>query len=102
MVGHKSLNVRTCDRLVVDGWRYYRQYGGPEVLECVEVPDPKLAQNGVLIRVKAAALDPADLCLLKSPFLLRELMLRTATDTLRGDQSGASVAPPDLANMRAI
>jgi NADPH:quinone reductase-like Zn-dependent oxidoreductase len=38
----------------------YRQYGGPEVLEFVEVPDPKLAQNGVLIRVKAAALNPAD------------------------------------------
>ena len=27
----------------------YRQYRGPEVLEFVEVPDPKLAQNGVLI-----------------------------------------------------
>jgi NADPH:quinone reductase-like Zn-dependent oxidoreductase len=26
----------------------------------VEVPDPKLAQNGVLIRVKAAALNPAE------------------------------------------
>jgi NADPH:quinone reductase-like Zn-dependent oxidoreductase len=29
----------------------YRQHGGPEVLEFVQVPDPKLAQNGVLIRV---------------------------------------------------
>jgi NADPH:quinone reductase-like Zn-dependent oxidoreductase len=38
----------------------YRQYGGPEVLELAEVPDPKLAQNSVLIRVKAAALNPAD------------------------------------------
>jgi NADPH:quinone reductase-like Zn-dependent oxidoreductase len=38
----------------------YRQYGGPEVLEFVEVPDPKLAQKGVLIRVKAAVLNPAD------------------------------------------
>src|ERR1700738_5263250 len=38
----------------------YRRYGGPEVLELAEVPDPKLAQNGVLIRVKAAALNPAD------------------------------------------
>ena len=41
----------------------YRQYGGPEVLELAEVPDPKLAQNSVLIRVKAAALNPADLAL---------------------------------------
>ncbi len=38
----------------------YRQYGGPEVLELAEVPDPKLAQNSVLIGVKAAALNPAD------------------------------------------
>jgi NADPH:quinone reductase-like Zn-dependent oxidoreductase len=38
----------------------YRRYGGPEVLELVEVPDPKLAQNSVLIRVKATALNPAD------------------------------------------
>ena len=38
----------------------YRRYGGPEVLELAELPDPKLAQNGVLIRVKAAALNPAD------------------------------------------
>ncbi|HEX8816874.1 MAG TPA: NADP-dependent oxidoreductase [Terriglobales bacterium] len=38
----------------------YRRYGGPEVLELSEVPEPKLAQNGVLIWVKAAALNPAD------------------------------------------
>jgi NADPH:quinone reductase-like Zn-dependent oxidoreductase len=38
----------------------YRQYGGPEVLELAEIPDPKLAQNSVLIGVKAAALNPAD------------------------------------------
>ncbi|QHN03623.1 NADP-dependent oxidoreductase [Granulicella sp. WH15] len=38
----------------------YRQYGGPEVLEFTEVPEPKLSQTNVLIRVKAAALNPAD------------------------------------------
>jgi len=38
----------------------YRKYGGPEVLELAEVPEPKVAQNSVLIRVKAAALNPAD------------------------------------------
>lgn len=41
----------------------YRRYGGPEVLELAEVPDPKLAQNGVLIGVKAAAINPADAAL---------------------------------------
>jgi NADPH:quinone reductase-like Zn-dependent oxidoreductase len=41
----------------------YRRFGGPEVLKLADVPDPKLAQNSVLIRVKAAALNPADLAL---------------------------------------
>jgi len=38
----------------------YRRYGGPEVLEYADVPDPKLSQNSVLVRVRAAALNPAD------------------------------------------
>lgn len=38
----------------------YRHYGGPEVLEYTDVPDPKLSQNSVLVRVRAAALNPAD------------------------------------------
>jgi NADPH:quinone reductase-like Zn-dependent oxidoreductase len=38
----------------------YRRFGGPEVLEYTDVPDPKLAQNSVLVRVRAAALNPAD------------------------------------------
>jgi NADPH:quinone reductase-like Zn-dependent oxidoreductase len=39
----------------------YRQYGGPEVLELVELPEPKVAQSSVLVQVKAAALNPADI-----------------------------------------
>jgi NADPH:quinone reductase-like Zn-dependent oxidoreductase len=31
----------------------------PEVLEYTDVPDPKLSQNSVLVRVRAAALNPA-------------------------------------------
>ena len=38
----------------------YRRYGGPEVLEYTDVPDPKLSQTSVLVRVRAAALNPAD------------------------------------------
>ena len=34
----------------------YRRYGGPEVLEDTDVPDPKLSQNSVLERVWAAAI----------------------------------------------
>ncbi len=38
----------------------YRRFGGPEVLEYTDVQDPKLAQNSVLVRVRAAGLNPAD------------------------------------------
>jgi NADPH:quinone reductase-like Zn-dependent oxidoreductase len=42
---------------------YYPRFGGPEVLVYGDLPEPKLSQNHVLIRVKAAALNPADLAL---------------------------------------
>ncbi|MEU4173361.1 NADP-dependent oxidoreductase [Streptomyces sp. NPDC026665] len=41
----------------------YRRYGGPEVLEPAELPEPKTHVDSVLVRVKAAALNPADLAL---------------------------------------
>jgi NADPH:quinone reductase-like Zn-dependent oxidoreductase len=39
----------------------YNSFGGPEVLEMVEVPEPKMFTDQVRIRVKATALNPADL-----------------------------------------
>jgi NADPH2:quinone reductase len=38
----------------------YRTYGGPEVLEMVELPTPEPKQDEVLIAVRAAAVNPAD------------------------------------------
>lgn len=38
----------------------YRRYGGPEVLEFTELPEPKTHVDSVLIRVKAAGLNHAD------------------------------------------
>jgi NADPH:quinone reductase-like Zn-dependent oxidoreductase len=38
----------------------YRRYGGQGVLEYTDVLDPKLLQNSVLVRVRGAALNPAD------------------------------------------
>ncbi|MEU8826377.1 NADP-dependent oxidoreductase [Streptomyces sp. NPDC048636] len=38
----------------------YRRYGGPEVLDYGEVPDPKVGPDSVLIRVRAAAVNPVD------------------------------------------
>jgi NADPH:quinone reductase-like Zn-dependent oxidoreductase len=39
----------------------YRRYGGPEVLEVVDLDEPKMAQDSVLVRIKAAGLNPADI-----------------------------------------
>jgi NADPH:quinone reductase-like Zn-dependent oxidoreductase len=41
----------------------YRRYGGPEVLELTELPEPRTHVDSVLVRVRAAALNPADLAL---------------------------------------
>ena len=38
----------------------YAQYGGTEVLEQTNRPTPKVAPGAVLIRVKAAAVNPVD------------------------------------------
>ncbi|MGV9339401.1 NADP-dependent oxidoreductase [Streptomyces sp. NPDC003688] len=38
----------------------YRRYGGPEVLEYGERPEPKLGPDQVLVRVRAAAVNPVD------------------------------------------
>lgn len=41
----------------------YRSYGGPEVLELAELPRPRTHVDSVLVRVRAAALNPADVAL---------------------------------------
>ncbi|WP_433455672.1 NADP-dependent oxidoreductase [Streptomyces sp. CA-142005] len=41
----------------------YRRYGGPEVLEAAELARPRTHVDSVLVRVRAAALNPADLAL---------------------------------------
>ncbi|OON82320.1 NADP-dependent oxidoreductase [Streptomyces tsukubensis] len=38
----------------------YRRYGGPEVLEYGELPDPKVAPDAVLVKVRAASVNPVD------------------------------------------
>jgi NADPH:quinone reductase-like Zn-dependent oxidoreductase len=38
-----------------------RQYGGPEVLEYVDVADPKVGEGEVLVRVAAAGINPIDI-----------------------------------------
>ncbi|MFE2555713.1 NADP-dependent oxidoreductase [Streptomyces sp. NPDC059352] len=38
----------------------YSRYGGPEVLEYGELPDPKIGPDGVLVEVRAASVNPVD------------------------------------------
>ncbi|GHH92265.1 NADP-dependent oxidoreductase [Streptomyces capillispiralis] len=38
----------------------YARYGGPEVLELGEVDDPKVGPDSVLVKVRAAAVNPVD------------------------------------------
>jgi NADPH:quinone reductase-like Zn-dependent oxidoreductase len=38
----------------------YRTYGGPEVLEYGDLPEPKVGPDAVLIKVRAAAVNPVD------------------------------------------
>ena len=38
----------------------FRKYGGPEVLESMELPEPKVGPDWVLIRARAASVNPVD------------------------------------------
>jgi NADPH:quinone reductase-like Zn-dependent oxidoreductase len=50
----------------------YRRYGGPEVLELADVPQPQPREHQVLVQVRAASLNGADRVLLRGkPFLVR-------------------------------
>lgn len=41
----------------------YKRFGGSEVLEYGELPEPKLSQNAVIVRMMATAINPADVAL---------------------------------------
>lgn len=50
----------------------YRRYGGPDVLELADVPEPHPGDREVLVRVHAASVNAADRVLLRGkPFLVR-------------------------------
>ena len=53
----------------------YRCYGGPDVLELVEMDKPVPADNEVLVKVRAAGTNPADYHYMRgSPYLMRLLI----------------------------
>src|SRR4051812_5355878 len=43
----------------------FHQFGGPEVLQLEDVPEPQLREDQVLVRVKACALNHLDLWIRK-------------------------------------
>jgi len=50
----------------------YRRYGSPDVLECEEIEKPAPGDDEVLIKVRAASVNPLDRHIMKGrPFLLR-------------------------------
>ena len=53
----------------------YRRYGGPDMLELVDVPRPEPREREILVRVHAASINAADRVLLRGePFLIRLAM----------------------------
>src|SRR5215469_11512263 len=50
----------------------YHRYGSPDVLKCEEIEKPAVGDDEVLLRVRAASVNPADWHLMEGkPFLLR-------------------------------
>src|SRR5258708_37907824 len=53
----------------------YRSYGSPDVLQCEDIEMPTPGDNGVLIKVRAASVNPLDWKLMKGgPYTLRILL----------------------------
>jgi NADPH:quinone reductase-like Zn-dependent oxidoreductase len=60
------------------------EYGGPEVLTLTDVEKPIPADNQVLVRVRAASLNPLDLTI-RGPWLIRPILgMRKPKDTRLG------------------
>lgn len=67
----------------------YRNYGSPDVLRCEDVAKPTPGQDEVLVRVRAAALNPLDCHLIRGAYLMRPM---TGLRRPRMTRSGADFA----------
>ena len=71
----------------------YRSYGSAEVLRCEDIPKPSPKDNEVLIKVRAAALNPIDWRLMGGvPFLIRKLAKMKAPSVTQPVGIGRDVA----------
>ncbi len=66
----------------------YRNYGSPDVLTCEEIEEPNIRDNEVLIKVRAASLNPLDWRLMRG----RPYVLRIATGLHKPKIPGVDVA----------
>lgn len=70
--------------------RYY-SYGPPDVLTVADVPTPELADNDILVRVRAASVNPLDFHYLRgTPYLVRAVsgLSKPKVNGLGADMSG--------------
>jgi NADPH:quinone reductase-like Zn-dependent oxidoreductase len=86
----------------------YRRYGSPDVLETAQVDAPVVADDSVLVRIRAVGINPYDLHFLHGdPYLMRPMMglglLRPRSATILGsDVSGVVEAVgKDVTRFRA-
>ena len=71
----------------------YRRFGPPDVLECEEVEKPAPGDDEVLIRVRAASVNPFDAGLMRgAPLPVRVLMRLPKPTAARPGRPGADVA----------
>ena len=71
----------------------YTNYGSPDVLKCVEIEKPSPGDNEVLIKVRAASINPLDCGELKGvPYIFRVVFGLRKPDATRPDRSGVDVA----------
>ncbi|GGC68218.1 NADP-dependent oxidoreductase [Hoyosella rhizosphaerae] len=70
---------------------YFKKYGGPEVLQCGERPEPKVGRHDVLIEVHAAAVNPRDWLLREGRYFARHL-IRSRPIIPGSDVSGTVLA----------
>ena len=63
----------------------YHSYGPPDVLKCEEIEKPSAGDNEVLIKVRAAAVNPVDLLFRGTSYMVRIMTgLRKPKDTRLG------------------
>jgi NADPH:quinone reductase-like Zn-dependent oxidoreductase len=72
---------------------FYSDYGSPDVLKCGEMEKPTPADDEVLIKVRAASVNPLDWRLMRgSPYIVRMLFGLTKPSITRPARPGADVA----------